>query len=114
MGLLAIDIGLARRAFDLRVALKLGAETVALVGPSGSGKTSLLRAVAGLERPHVGRIAFGELPWLDVGAGVRVSPEHRRVGYLPQDYGLFPHLTVAGNVRFAARRDRPDLLERLG
>jgi len=43
-----------------------------------------------------------------------VSPERRRVGYLPQDYGLFPHLTVAANVAFASRRERPDLLERLG
>jgi ABC-type Fe3+/spermidine/putrescine transport system ATPase subunit len=42
-----------------------------------------------------------------------LSPERRRVAYLPQDYGLFPHLTVAANVRFAARQDRPDLLERL-
>jgi ABC-type sulfate/molybdate transport systems ATPase subunit len=43
-----------------------------------------------------------------------VSPERRRVGYLPQDYALFPHLSVAGNVAFAGRRERPDLLERLG
>ncbi len=85
-----------------------------LVGPSGSGKTSLLRVVAGLERPHAGRIALGRELWLDTQRGVRLSAERRRIGYLPQDYGLFPHLTVAGNVRFAANRDRPDLLERLG
>lgn len=52
--------------------------------------------------------------WLDSDRGIHLSPERRRVGYLPQDYGLFPHLTVAGNVRFAGRRPRPDLLERLG
>lgn len=110
-----IDITLARRSFDVCVALNLGAaETVALVGPSGAGKTSLLRAVAGLERPRAGRVALGDEVWLDVAEGLDLSPERRRVGYLPQDYGLFPHLTVAGNVRFAARRNRPDLLERLG
>jgi ABC-type sulfate/molybdate transport systems ATPase subunit len=109
-----IDIDLARRSFDLRVTLTLGAETIALVGPSGAGKTSLLRALAGLERPRAGRITLGSEVWLDVERGIRLSPEHRRVGYLPQDYALFPHLTVAGNVAFAGRRERPDLLERLG
>ncbi len=52
--------------------------------------------------------------WFDADRRIHLSPEHRRVGYLPQDYGLFPHLTVAGNVRFAGRRERPDLLERVG
>ncbi|MDQ6841829.1 MAG: ATP-binding cassette domain-containing protein, partial [Actinomycetota bacterium] len=113
MDLLAVDITLPRRSFDVRVALSLDIETVALVGPSGAGKTSLLRAIAGLERPE-GRIALEDETWLDSGRGIDLSPELRRVGYLPQDYGLFPHLTVAGNVRFAGRRDRPDLLERLG
>jgi molybdate transport system ATP-binding protein len=114
MEFLDIDIALARRSFDLRVALNLGADTVALVGPSGSGKTSLLRAVAGLERPHAGRIALGEELWFDAQRSVHLSAERRRVGYLPQDYGLFPHLTVAANVRFAGKRERPDLLERVG
>ena len=85
-----------------------------LVGPSGSGKTSLLRAVAGLERASEGRISLSGEVWLDAQSGVRLSAERRRVGYLPQDYGLFPHLTVAGNVRFAGKRERPDLLERFG
>jgi len=73
-----------------------------------------LRAVAGLERPRAGRIALGDELWFDAERGVHVSPERRRVGYLPQDYALFPHLTVAANVRFAGKRPRPDLLERLG
>ena len=74
----------------------------------------MLRAVAGLDRPRAGRIALGSEVWFDRDGGVRLSAAERRVGYLPQDYGLFPHLSVAGNVRFAARRDRPDLLARLG
>jgi ABC-type sulfate/molybdate transport systems ATPase subunit len=113
MDLLA-DIILPRRSFDLRVRLELRTETVAVVGPSGAGKTSLLRALAGLEHPTRGHIRLGEETWLDVARGVDIVPERRRVGYLPQDYALFPHLTVAGNVRFAARRHRTDLLERVG
>lgn len=111
---LVADITLPRRSFDLRVELRLETGTLALVGPSGAGKTSLLRALAGLERPTAGRIALGDEVWMDAARGVHLRPERRRVGYLPQDYALFPHLTVAGNVRFAAGCDRPDLLERVG
>lgn len=74
----------------------------------------MLRTVAGLERPVAGRIALGNELWFDGDRRIHVTPERRRVGYLPQDYGLFPHLTVAANVAFAGRRERPDLLERLG
>ena len=114
MDLLDIDILLPRRSFELRVALSLGAETIALIGPSGAGKTSLLRAVAGLDRPSAGHIGLGRDVWFHAERTIHVRAERRLAGYLPQDYGLFPHLTVAGNVRFAGRRDRPDLLSRLG
>ena len=72
-----------------------------------------MRAIAGLEPSTAGRIALGSEHWLDSAAGVNLSSDRRRVGYLPQEYGLFPHMTVAGNIRFAARQDRPDLLKRL-
>jgi molybdate transport system ATP-binding protein len=114
MDSLDIDIVLPRRGFELRVALTCAAETVALIGPSGAGKSSLLRAVAGLEHPAHGHVTLNAVAWFDRARGLDLAPEERRVGYVPQDYGLFPHLTVAGNVRFAGGRDRPDLLERVG
>lgn len=80
--------------FDLTVA---AGEIVTLVGPTGCGKSSVLRAVAGLERPAAGRIEIGELV---VDARHDVPPERRRTGLVFQDFALFPHLTVAQNIGF--------------
>jgi iron(III) transport system ATP-binding protein len=77
----------------------------AVLGPSGCGKTTLLRLVAGFERPDAGAIAIGARPV--AGDGAYVAPERRRVGMVFQDYALFPHLDVAGNVAYALGR-RPD------
>jgi ABC-type sulfate/molybdate transport systems ATPase subunit len=90
-------------------------ETVALVGPSGAGKTTVLRVVAGLLRPDEGLVVLDEAVLLDTERRIDVAPEHRRVGYLFQEYALFPHLDVWHNVRFGARRaeDVEPLLQRL-
>jgi molybdate transport system ATP-binding protein len=89
-------------------------ETLALVGPSGAGKTTTLRVVAGLLRPESGTVTIDDVVLLDTERGRDVAPEHRRVGYLFQEYALFPHLDVARNVRFGARDHSKvaDLLER--
>jgi iron(III) transport system ATP-binding protein len=70
----------------------------AILGPSGSGKTTLLRLLAGFERADTGTIAIGGVR-VD-GPGTYLPPERRRIGYVPQEGSLFPHLTVAGNVGF--------------
>ena len=75
---------------------------VALLGPSGCGKTTLLRTIAGLERPDAGRIEIGRRTV--AGPGVYIPPEKRRVGMVFQDGALFPHLTVAENVGFGLPR----------
>ncbi len=74
-------------------------QLLALVGASGSGKSTLLRMIAGLSRPHMGRIAYGEQAWFDSDADIYLSPQQRRIGYLPQHYGLFPHMSALDNVR---------------
>jgi iron(III) transport system ATP-binding protein len=77
-------------------------EVVALLGPSGCGKTTLLRLVAGFERPDGGTVQVAGRAVS--GAGAWVPPEQRRVGMVFQDYALFPHLTVAQNVGFGLSR----------
>ncbi len=91
------------RSFDASAELTVErGETLALVGPSGAGKTTVLRIVAGLLRPQWGSVRLDEVVLLDTDRGIDVPPERRRVGYLFQEYALFPHLDVAGNVRFGA------------
>ncbi|NBH03431.1 ABC transporter ATP-binding protein [Amycolatopsis sp. SID8362] len=88
----------------------------AVLGPSGCGKTTLLRIIAGFTDPDAGTIAFGADTV--AGAGRPVPPQRRRVGFVPQEGALFPHLTVAANITFglprAARGDGARLRELLG
>ena len=76
------------------------ATALVLFGPSGSGKTTVLRSIAGLEWPERGTIRFISRTWLDTTSRIRVSPQERRIGYMPQDYALFPSYTVVGNIGY--------------
>jgi len=76
------------------------ATALVLFGPSGSGKTTVLRCIAGLEWPERGSIRFISRTWLDTRSGIRVAPQHRQIGYMAQDYALFPTYTVAGNIAY--------------
>ena len=111
---LRLDLTHPLRSFALELALEVGEEPLALVGPSGAGKTTLLRAIAGLVRPGRGHIRAGGETWFDSARGINVPPESRSVGLVFQDYALFPHLSVAENVRFGARGPVEPTLERLG
>jgi molybdate transport system ATP-binding protein len=84
------------------------------VGPSGAGKTTVLRVVAGLARPDTGRIALADEVWFDSARRVDRPPEARSVGYVFQDYALFPHLSVRGNVGYGGAGRVDELLERFG
>lgn len=102
---LHLDLSLDLAGFTLRVKTQLPGGVTAIMGPSGAGKTSLLEAVAGLRRRARGRVAIGSAVLLDDARRIALAPERRRVGYVPQDAGLFPHLSVLENVRFGARAD---------
>jgi molybdate transport system ATP-binding protein len=85
----------------LQVQLKTSSGAVAVFGPSGGGKSTLLKTLAGVERRARGRVAVrGEL-WLDSSRGLFRPPWARRVGWVPQEYVLFPHLKVSENLSFA-------------
>lgn len=101
---LSIRLPLAR--FTLEVETRLTGASVAVMGRSGSGKTSLLEVLAGLRRGARGRVEVGGRVLLDSAARVDVPPEARRMGYVPQDALLFPHLTAGQNVRFGERQGR--------
>jgi molybdate transport system ATP-binding protein len=93
-----------------------GSGVTALVGASGAGKSSLLRLLAGLDRPEEGRIAIGSEVWFDSSAGAYVAAHKRQLGMVFQGPRLLPNLDVAGNIRLGARRGSVDeaLVRRLG
>lgn len=99
-----------------------GFSVTTLFGPSGCGKTTVLRALAGLQQPQSGRITFNGKTWFDSSTGSMRSPQERNIGFLFQEYALFPQLTVAENVGYglrsltgeARRRQVDELLTRFG
>src|SRR5947209_4282189 len=73
-------------------------QLLALVGASGSGKSTLMRMIAGLSRPQSGRISCGGELWFDAEQQISLTPQQRRIGYVPQHYGLFPHMSALRNI----------------
>jgi len=95
---------IVRGTFSIEVTLAVApGETLALLGPSGAGKTSILRLVAGLLAAADGAVHVDGEVLDDAASGTFVAPEHRSVGWLPQDHALFPHLDATGNVAFGLR-----------
>ncbi len=91
------------RSFDLEVEYALTAGSfLGVRGPSGSGKTTLLRCLAGLDCPDEGIIEMDDTVWFDGRRRVFAPPQKRPIGLVFQDYALFPHMTVLGNVLYAA------------
>ena len=102
--MLELELRRSLGGFTLEASLVVPAASVlVLVGENGSGKSTLLRLVAGLLVPDAGVVRLEGRVLVDRAAGVFVPPEHRPVGYVAQDYALFPHLSVRDNVAFGPR-----------
>ncbi|MCL2706875.1 MAG: ABC transporter ATP-binding protein [Dehalococcoidia bacterium] len=89
--------------FDLDIELSLDRELLAILGFSGSGKTMTLQCIAGLTRPDEGYIELGGKVLFDSVAGINLPPQKRRVGFVFQNYALFPHMTIDENVAYSIR-----------
>lgn len=93
-----------RRRFELRLSFTTTARRCVVFGPSGAGKSLTLAAIAGLMRPDAGRISIHGETVFDAAAGIDIPARRRRVGYLFQDYALFPKLNVRQNIAFGLQR----------
>jgi molybdate transport system ATP-binding protein len=100
---LAFDIRLEQGGFLLEVTDRSRVEVLGLFGSSGAGKTTLLEALAGIRRPTRGEIVVGGVTMFSAERNVDMPPRHRRIGYVPQDVLLFPHMSVRGNLLFGAK-----------
>lgn len=89
--------------FELDVRFASDASRLVLFGPSGAGKTLTLMMIAGIVRPDAAQVRIAGRTLHDTAAGIRLSPQQRRLGYVFQDYALFPHLTVRQNIAFGCR-----------
>jgi molybdate transport system ATP-binding protein len=109
MSQIDIDISLVQGDFSLKAALQLPLQGVcALYGPSGAGKTSLLNVLAGLHRPSSGYVKIGAYCYDDTARNLHIPAHKRSIGYVFQDARLFPHLTVAANLRYGLQRRPAD------
>jgi molybdate transport system ATP-binding protein len=102
--MLEIAIHKQLRDFAIDLDLSVAAGVTVLFGRSGAGKSMTLACIAGLATPDAGRIVVNGRLFFDSRSGTNLPPQARRVGYVTQDYLLFPHLTVAQNVAFGLRR----------
>lgn len=103
---LMVKIRKRLRNFELAADFMVRDEVFALLGASGCGKSMTLKCIAGIEQPDSGRIVLDGRVLYDSEAGINLRPQQRRVGYLFQNYALFPNMTIGENIRFAASGSR--------
>ena len=113
---IVLDFTVQQGSFTLEIHERFEAQAVALFGPSGAGKTTVLDSIAGLRRPAAGAIAVDGRVLFDSDRQLDLSPSLRRVGYVPQDVALFPHMNVRRNIFYGTGRGEsmsPDVVLRL-
>jgi molybdate transport system ATP-binding protein len=106
MKMLKVDIKKKLNKFTLEVAFNVSTETLAILGPSGCGKSMTLKCIAGVETPDEGYIELNNRVLFDSSKKINLTPQQRRVGYLFQNYALFPNMTVEQNIAAAIKGDR--------
>ncbi len=99
---LSLDITMRQGEFTLRVREAASVEVLGVFGPSGTGKTSLLEAIAGIRTPDEGEIRIGDRTLFSSAQRIDLPARDRRIGYVPQDALLFPHMSVRGNIAFGS------------
>lgn len=106
--MLSVDISCRLPDFSLNLQFNVERDILVLFGPSGCGKTTTLRSIAGLIKPDAGRIVFNDKVFFDAAANVFVPPCERHIGYMFQDYALFPHMNVQKNIWYGVKRHGQD------
>lgn len=102
--MLTIDIKKKLADFTLDIKFEVENDILVLFGPSGCGKTTTLRCIAGLAKPDAGSIVFGEKMFFSAAKGSFTPPRSRNIGYVFQEFALFPHMNVEKNVRYGVRK----------
>lgn len=102
--MLSVDISHELPDFSLKLQFNLERDILVLFGPSGCGKTTTLRSIAGLIKPDAGRIVYDGQVFFDAAAGIFVPPRDRHIGYMFQEFALFPHMNVRKNIWYGVKR----------
>jgi len=108
--MITIDIEKKLKAYRGQQVLKIARQfplgsITKIYGPSGAGKTTFLKVIAGLIQPEKGKIQFGDTVCLDTDTRISLSPQKRKVGFVFQDYALFPNMTVLEHLQYASPND---------
>ena len=108
---LSVDIRKKLEGFTLDIAFRTENRVTGLLGASGSGKSMTLKCIAGIEQPDEGRIVLNERVLYDSEKGINLTPQKRRVGYLFQNYALFPNMTVETNIAVGLSGSKKEMEE---